>query len=774
MSKCVIYDDKFDNYSEYDRNKIYKTIELLNPNKDYVLTDKIILKIEQGLKEAMIIDEFKKLVTETIAYCVTEHPDYGLLAGRIAIKFLHRNTKENVLEHFDTLRKNKIPNTDEIRSLISDELWIIIEKYHETLQRIIKYERDFQFDFFGYKTLEKSYLLSVNNGTKNYIAERPQHLYLRVALAIHGTNMEKVKTAYDNMSNFYYIHATPTLFNAGTPRQQMSSCFLLGVKEDSINGIYSTLMDCAEISKTAGGIGLHFHNVRAKGSYIAGSNGFSNGIIPYLKVYNETAKAVDQAGRRKGAFAIYLEPWHSDIFDFINLKKQTGKDEFRARDLFYGLWINDLFMKRVESKSHWTLFDPAETSDLIDLYGEDFEKQYVIYEQKGLGKKINALDLWFEIINCQIETGTPYMLYKDAANLKSNQKNLGTIKCSNLCTEIIQYTSPDEIAVCNLASINLSKFIVDKKFDFDTLGIIVEEIVENLNKIIDKNYYPVPAAKNSNLKHRPIGIGVQGLADLFAKLKISFTSVDAKKLNKDIFECIYFHALKKSNEMTFDMKIYSSFENSPISKGIFQFDMWETPTELNTEKYDWEKLRFCIQKTGLVNSLLIAPMPTASTSNILGNNECFEPFTSNIYLRRVLAGEFPVVNKHLVSELIERNLWNEKIKNNIIANDGSIQNISEIPEDIKQNYKIVWEMSMKDIIDMAADRAPFIDQSQSLNLFMANPDSAKLTSMHFYAWKKGLKTGMYYLRTKSGVDAIKYTLLTNEKQKPEECVSCGS
>ena len=656
------------------------------------------------------------------------------------------------------------PETNEKAPLLADDVYEVIQKNAELLDSTVIYDRDFGYDYFGFKTLERSYLLRLNGA----IAERPQHMVLRVAIGIHKDDIEGALETYDLMSKRYFTHATPTLFNAGTPKPQMSSCFLLTMKDDSIDGIYDTLKNCAKISQSAGGIGLSIHNVRATGSYIRGTNGASNGIVPMLKVFNDTARYVDQGGgKRKGSFAIYLEPWHADIFEFLELKKNTGKEEMRARDLFYAMWINDLFMKRVEADGDWTLMDPNECRGMEDVYGEEFEKLYISYEAAGKGRKtIKARELWHRILESQIETGTPYMLYKDAANEKSNQKNLGTIRSSNLCTEIMEYTAPDEVAVCNLASIALPQFITeDGKMDHKLLYDITYKITKNLNVIIDRNYYPVAEARKSNMRHRPIGIGVQGLADTFIKMRFPFTSDEAKQMNKDIFETIYYASLKASKDLAKKDGPYETYEGSPISQGIFQFNMWGVQEDQLSGNWDWNELREEIKVSGVRNSLLLAPMPTASTSQILGNNECFEPYTSNIYTRRVLSGEFIVVNKHLLMDLVSLGLWNDDVKNEMMKANGSIQHINAIPDNIKELYKTVWEMSMRDIIDMSADRGQFIDQSQSLNLFVEDPNIGKLTSMHFYAWKKGLKTGMYYLRSKAASSAIKFTVTKNAKSE---------
>ena len=640
--------------------------------------------------------------------------------------------------------------------MIADDVMEIVEKNSELLDSTVIYDRDFSYDYFGFKTLERSYLLRTNGR----IAERPQQMLLRVSLGIHKEDIQAAIETYDGMSRGLYTHATPTLFNAGTPKPQMSSCFLLQMADDSIDGIYDTLKQTAKISQSAGGIGLSIHNVRATGSYIRGTNGTSNGLIPLLRVFNDTARYVDQGGgKRKGSFAVYLETWHADIFDFLDLKKNTGKEELRARDLFYAMWISDLFMERVEADGEWTLMCPNECPGLYDTYGDAFKVMYEDYERAGNGRRtIKARELWTKILESQIETGTPYMLYKDAANEKSNQKNLGTIRSSNLCTEIMEYTAPDEIAVCNLASIALPKYVDNGAFDHQMLYDITYKVTHNLNDVIDQNYYPVPEARNSNMRHRPVGLGVQGLADAFIKLRLPFTSPEARQLNKDIFETIYFAAVTASCDLAKRDGAYETFKGSPISEGKFQFNLWGVTEDELSGRWDWKALRKEVMKHGVRNSLLVAPMPTASTSQILGNNECFEPYTSNLYTRRVLSGEFIVVNKHLLIDLVKLGLWNDDVKNAIMANNGSIQAIDGIPDNIKELYKTVWELSMRDIIDMAADRGLFIDQSQSLNLFVESPNMGKLTSMHFYAWKKGLKTGMYYLRTKAASAAIKFTV----------------
>ncbi|MHB1177276.1 MAG: ribonucleoside-diphosphate reductase subunit alpha [Daejeonella sp.] len=713
-------------------------------------------KVIEGIYDGVSTTELDNLAAEVAASLTTKHPDYALLASRIAVSNLHKNTAKSFSETMLKLYHYKDDVTGRKMPLIADEVIEIIEDNAELLDSSIIYDRDFGFDYFGFKTLEKSYLLRVDGK----IIERPQHMYMRVAIGIHKSDIESVLLTYNQMSERWFTHATPTLFNAGTPKPQMSSCFLLAMKDDSIDGIYDTLKQTARISQSAGGIGLAIHNVRATGSYIGGTNGTSNGIIPMLRVFNDTARYVDQGGgKRKGAFAIYLEPWHADVFEFLDLRKNHGKEEMRARDLFYALWVPDLFMKRVEANGEWSLFCPHEAPGLHECFGEEFEKLYHQYESEGRARKtIKAQDLWFAIIEAQIETGTPYLLYKDAANSKSNQQNLGTIKSSNLCTEIIEYTSADEVAVCNLASIALPRFISGNTFDFEKLYQITYQATKNLNRIIDNNYYPVEEARNSNLRHRPIGLGVQGLADVFILLRQPFESDLAKVLNKNIFETIYFAAMTASKDLAKQDGAYQSFKGSPLSKGLFQFDLWNIKP---SNRHDWNTLRKEIKKYGVRNSLLVAPMPTASTSQILGNNECFEPYTSNIYSRRVLSGEFIIVNKHLLKDLIQLGLWNNTMKNKIITANGSVQHLKEIPAEIKELYKTVWEIKQRNLIDMAADRGAFICQSQSLNLFVDNPNPAKLTSMHFYAWKKGLKTGMYYLRTQAATQAVQFTV---EKQ----------
>jgi ribonucleoside-diphosphate reductase alpha chain len=720
---------------------------------EHVDTFTVAQKVIEGIYDGVTTSILDNLAAEIAASLTTKHPDYALLAARIAVSNLHKNTKKSFSETMKDLYNYIDPKTGKKAPLLADDVFHIIWNNKDLLDSSIIYDRDFGYDYFGFKTLEKSYLLKIDG----QVAERPQHLLMRVAIGIHKEDIEAAIETYNLMSERWFTHATPTLFNAGTPKPQLSSCFLLMMQDDSIDGIYNTLKNCAKISQSAGGIGLSIHNIRATGSYIRGTNGTSNGIVPMLRVFNDTARYVDQGGgKRKGSFAIYLEPWHADIFEFLELKKNHGKEELRARDLFYALWVSDLFMKRVEDNGDWSLFCPNEAPGLADCYGEKFEELYTRYEKEGRARKtIKAQELWFAILESQIESGTPYMLYKDACNEKSNQKNLGTIKSSNLCTEIIEYTAPDEIAVCNLASIALPRFVINGQFDHNKLFDITYVATKNLNKVIDINYYPVEATRKSNMRHRPIGIGVQGLADAFIMMRYPFDSDEARQLNKDIFETIYYASLTASKDLAKVHGAYETYEGSPVSQGILQYDMWNvTPGP----RWEWDVLKAEIKKYGVRNSLLIAPMPTASTSQILGNNECFEPYTSNIYTRRVLSGEFPIVNKHLLKDLVKLGMWNDTMKQKVIAANGSVQNIPEIPADIKEIYKTVWEIKQRAIIDMAADRGAFIDQSQSLNVFIDNPNFAKLTSMHFYSWKKGLKTGMYYLRSKSAADAIKFTL----------------
>lgn len=737
-------------------DKITARIEKLCYGLNPSLVDPIDVakKVIEGLFDGVTTSELDTLAAETAASLTTKHPDYALLASRIAVSNLHKNTTKSFSDTMRNLHQYVDPKTAKPASLIADDIMEIIEFHASILDSTIIYDRDFGFDYFGFKTLEKSYLLKLDGE----IAERPQHMFMRVAVGIHKNDIDSVLKTYDLMSERWFTHATPTLFNAGTPKPQMSSCFLLTMKDDSIDGIYDTLKQTAKISQSAGGIGISIHNVRATGSYISGTNGTSNGIVPMLRVFNDTARYVDQGGgKRKGAFAIYLEPWHADVFEFLDLRKNHGKEEMRARDLFLALWICDLFMQRVEANEEWSLFCPHEAPGLHECHGEEFNRLYTYYEQEGKARKtVKAQDLWFAILDAQVETGTPYLLYKDAANSKSNQQNLGTIKSSNLCTEILEYTSADEVAVCNLASLALPRFITNEVFDHQKLYEVTYQVTLNLNKIIDHNYYPVEEARNSNLRHRPIGIGVQGLADAFILLRMPFESDEAQQLNKEIFETIYFAAMTASKDLAVKEGAYETFKGSPLSEGKFQFDLWNVKPE--SGRWDWENLRLDVMNHGVRNSLLLAPMPTASTSQILGNNECFEPYTSNIYSRRVLSGEFIVVNKHLLKDLVNLGLWNNDIKNKIILANGSVQDIPEIPSDIKALYKTVWEIRMRTIIDMAADRGAYICQSQSLNLFINSPNTSKLTSMHFYAWKKGLKTGMYYLRTQAASQAVKFTV----------------
>ena len=757
--------------------RIHKLIYGLSISEKDVI--EIAKKVIQGIYDNVTTTELDNLAAETAAAQTTIHPDFSVLAARIAVSNLHKNTLKSFSKTAQLLYEYTDPITQTHAPLISEEIYKIIRKNADELDSSVIYDRDYNFDYFGFKTLERSYLIRTNGK----VTERPQHLFMRVALGIHKEDIQAAIETYNLMSEKWFIHATPTLFNAGTPKPQMSSCFLLSMTEDSIAGIFDTLKRCALISQSAGGIGVSIHNIRSTGSYIKGTGGISNGIIPMLRVFNDTARYVDQGGgKRKGAIAVYIEPWHSDIFDFIDIRKNHGKEEMRARDLFPALWIPDLFMQRVEADQMWSLFDPNEAQGLYEVYGEKFNELYTTYENEGkFRKQIKARELWTAILEAQIETGTPYMCYKDAVNEKSNQKNIGTIRSSNLCTEIMEYTNSDEVAVCNLASLALPRYVSDKGFDFQKLYEVTKIVTRNLNKIIDGNYYPIPETKTSNDRHRPIGLGVQGLADVFLLLRLPFESPEARKLNKDIFETIYFASMEASMELAKEQGAYSSFAGSPLSEGKFQFDLWQVAP---SDRWDWEKLRNEVMTHGVRNSLLLAPMPTASTSQILGNNECFEPYTSNIYNRRVLSGEFVVVNKFLLKDLIELGLWNPTMKNKLIAENGSVQNIPEIPTELKELYKTVWEIKQKTIIDMAAERGAFICQSQSLNLFMAEPNFAKLTSMHFHAWKSGLKTGMYYLRTKAAVDAIKFTvdtqILSGQSQaacsldNPEECLACGS
>jgi ribonucleoside-diphosphate reductase alpha chain len=736
-------------------DKITARIEKLSYGLDrrFVNSIDVAKKVIEGLYDGVTTTELDNLAAETAASLTVKHPDYALLASRIAVSNLHKNTTKSFSDTMKLLYECTDSKTGKYVPLLADDIWAIIRDNAEQLDSTIIYDRDYGFDYFGFKTLEKSYLLKVDGK----VVERPQHMYMRVAVGIHRDDIDNAIKTYNLMSERWFTHATPTLFNAGTPKPQMSSCFLLTMKDDSIDGIYDTLKQTAKISQSAGGIGLSIHNIRATGSYIGGTNGTSNGIIPMLRVFNDTARYVDQGGgKRKGAFAIYLEPWHADVFEFLDLRKNHGKDEMRARDLFYALWVPDLFMQRVEAGGDWSLFCPHEAPGLPETWGADFEKLYTQYETQGRARRtVKAQDLWFAILDAQIETGTPYLLYKDSANRKSNQQNLGTIKSSNLCTEVIEYTAPDEVAVCNLASVALPRFVSGGQFDHQKLYDVTYEVTKNLNKIIDHNFYPIEEARNSNLRHRPIGIGVQGLADAFILLRLPFESDKAKQLNKEIFETIYFAAMTASKDLAKAEGAYETFAGSPTSKGVFQFDLWGVEPTL---RWDWYRLKDEVVKFGIRNSLLVAPMPTASTSQILGNNECFEPYTSNIYVRRVLSGEFVVVNKHLLKDLVELNLWNDEMKNNIIFHNGSIQAIDEIPQHLKDIYKTVWEIKQRTIIDMAADRGAYICQSQSLNLFVDSPSANKLTSMHFYGWKKGLKTGMYYLRTQAATQAVQFTV----------------
>jgi ribonucleoside-diphosphate reductase alpha chain len=719
-----------------------------------VSPEAVAMKVIEGIYDGVSTSDLDNLAAEVAAAKTIDHPDYALLASRIAVSNLHKETKKTFSEVMSDMYHYIDPKTGQNASLLADDVYQIIQENKELLDSSIIYDRDFRYDYFGFKTLTRSYLMKLNGK----IAERPQQMLMRVSLGIHKTDFKAAIKTYDLMSDGWFTHATPTLFNAGTPKPQMSSCFLLTMKEDSIGGIYDTLKSCAQISQSAGGIGLALHDIRATGSYIKGTNGTSNGIVPMLRVFNDTARYVDQGGgKRKGSFAMYIEPWHADVFDFLDLKKNHGKEEQRARDLFYALWIPDLFMKRVKENGEWTLMCPHECPGLSDTHSAEFEALYTKYEREGKGRKtIQAQDLWFKILESQIETGTPYMLYKDAANSKSNQQNLGTIKSSNLCTEIIEYTAPDEVAVCNLASIALPKYVTENKtFDHDKLFEVTYQATLNLNKIIDENYYPVPEAKKSNLRHRPIGLGVQGLADAFIMMGLPFESPEAKALNREVFETIYYAAMTASKDLSKELGPYETYQGSPVSKGIFQYDMWNvTPTN----RWEWNVLKEEVKKYGVRNSLLLAPMPTASTAQILGNNECFEPYTSNIYTRRVLSGEFIIVNKHLLKDLVKAGLWNKDMRQKIMTANGSIQNITEIPQYLKDLYKTAWEISQKAIIEQAADRGAYICQSQSLNIFMENANFGKLTSMHFYGWEKGLKTGMYYLRTKAATDAIKFTV----------------
>mmetsp|Transcript_25699 Transcript_25699/g.37899 ORF Transcript_25699/g.37899 Transcript_25699/m.37899 type:complete len:803 (-) Transcript_25699:135-2543(-) len=781
-------------------SRIAKLCYGLNPK--YVDAVVISQKVIQGVYPGVTTTELDELAAQTAASFATQHPDCSVLAARISVSNLHKMTLKCFSENISAFYHYIHPTTGKSAPLISEETYKTVMDNKDILDSSIIHDRDFEFDYFGFKTLEKSYLLKRNGK----VSERPQHMLMRVSVGIHGDDITAAIETYEMLSQRYFTHATPTLFNAGTPNAQMSSCFLLAMKDDSIDGIYETLKSCAVISKYAGGIGLSCSNIRARQSYIRGTNGTSNGIVPMLRVFNNTARYVDQGGgKRKGSIAVYLEPWHADIFEFLDLRKNHGNESDRARDLFYALWIPNLFMERVQANSDWSLMCPDECPGLNECYGVEFKELYTKYERAGKARKsIKAQTLWFAILDSQVETGTPYMLYKDHCNEKSNQKNLGTIKCSNLCTEIVEYTSPDEVAVCNLASISLSHLVTPSQsyannngtFDLEMLKKISMVLTKNLNKVIDRNFYPVQEAKNSNMRHRPIGLGVQGLADAFQMLKIPFDSPKARKLNKDIFETIYFGACTASMELASKDGPYETYDGSPASKGELQFDLWGvTPSD----RWDWADLKTKIMKHGMRNSLLLAPMPTASTAQILGNNESTEPFTSNMYNRRVLAGEFTVVNKHLLRELTSLGIWTPEVRNRIIADKGSVQNVPEIPQEMKDVYRTVWEIPQKAILDMSADRGAFIDQSQSLNVHIAEPSGSKLTSMHFYAWKKGLKTGMYYLRTRPKADAIAFTVnkeqILNDQMKQaslkadgnqvkgnglvvqdeeEECLNCGA
>uniref|UniRef100_A0A7S3Q061 Ribonucleoside-diphosphate reductase n=1 Tax=Chaetoceros debilis TaxID=122233 RepID=A0A7S3Q061_9STRA len=774
-------------------DKITSRITKLCYGLDPKFVDPVVIaqKVISGVYPGVSTVELDELAAQTAASFATQHPDCSILAARISVSNLHKMTNKSFSETVTALYNYHHPVTGAPAALISEQVYKVVSEHKQALDAALIHDRDFEFDYFGFKTLEKAYLLKLNG----QIVERPQHMLMRVSVGIHMDDIPSVLRTYDLLSQRYFTHATPTLFNAGTPNPQMSSCFLLSMKEDSIDGIYDTLKHCAVISKYAGGIGMSISNVRASQSYIRGTNGTSNGIVPMLRVFNNTARYVDQGGgKRKGSIAAYLEPWHADVYAFLDLRKNHGDENQRARDLFYALWIPDLFMERVQANGEWTLMCPNECPGLDDCYGDEFNALYTKYEKEGKGRQtIKAQSLWFAILDSQVETGTPYMLFKDHCNNKSNQKNLGTIKCSNLCTEIVEYTAPDEIAVCNLASISLSKLTTPAKdyegtggkFDFDKLKEISEIVTRNLNRVIDRNFYPREECRKSNMRHRPIGIGVQGLADVYMMLKIPFESEKAKQLNKEIFETIYFGAATASCELAKDEGPYETYEGSPASQGILQYDMWGvTPSD----KWDWAALKENIKENGMRNSLLLAPMPTASTAQILGNNESTEPYTSNMYNRRVLAGEFTIVNKHLLRELTSSGLWTPSVRNRLIADNGSIQNVQEIPKRIRDVYKTVWEISQKVVLDMAADRGAFICQSQSMNVHIADPSTSKLTSMHFYAWKLGLKTGMYYLRTRPKADAIKFTVdqeqLTKDKaaaQDPpkeedddEICYSCGA
>lgn len=753
-------------------DKITLRLKNLCADLDTTFVDphRVAAKVIEGLYEGISTRELDDLAAETAAMMVTQHPDYGQLAARIAVSNLQKMTLDSFLKTIEKLYGHRDPKTGQNAPLIAQDVYLIVQKHAETLQKALKYDRDFSYDYFGFKTLERAYLLKING----QVIERPQHMLMRVAIGIHKEDLASALETYELMSAKWFTHATPTLFNAGTPNPQMSSCFLMQTKEDSIEGIFDTLKACAKISQAAGGIGLSIHNIRATGSYIKGTGGSSNGIIPMLRVFNDTARYIDQGGgKRKGSFAIYLEPWHADILAFLDLRKNTGKEELRTRDLFTALWLPDLFMQRVEQNADWSLFCPNEAPGLCDCWGTEFDALYQRYEKEGKARKtVKAQELWFRILDSQIETGTPYLLYKDACNQKSNHRHLGTLKTSNLCAEILEHTAPDEIAVCNLASIALPQLIADQVFDFEKLFQVTQVITRNLNRIIDENRYPVKEAENSNMRHRPIGIGIQGFADALIKLRFPFESAEAKKLNQEIFETIYFAAMTASMNLAKEQGPYASYQGSPLSKGLFQYDLWQVQP---SSRWDWADLKQKVAQFGVRNSLLVALMPTASTSQILGFNECFEPYTQNIYTRRVLSGEFIVVNKELMRDLVKLGLWNDEMKQKIFSFNGSIQQISEIPKEVKELYKTAWEIKQKALIDLAADRAPYICQTQSMNLFIENPSYSKLSSMHFYIWKKGLKTGMYYLRTKAAAEAIKFTV-----EKPEQtcslnqdCLSCS-
>ena len=752
-------------------DKITKRISALcnDLNMEYIDPTFITLKVTQGIYDGISTSELDVLAAETAASMTTTHPDYAKLAGRLAVTNLHKTTPKKFSQSIKELHSFVEPRTGKESSLIADEVYEFVMENKEVIDGAIVLDRDFDFDYFGFKTLERSYLLKIGKR----VVERPQYMYMRVAVGICGGDIKMALRIYDDLSQHFYTHATPTLFNAGTRRPQMSSCFLIGNKGDDIDGLFDTIKDVAKISKWAGGIGLHVHDVRAKGAYIKGTGGESDGLLPMMKTYNEVARWINQGGKRKGSFAIYLEPWHADVFEFIDLRKNHGKEEMRARDLFLAMWTPDLFMQRVEEDGDWSLFSPDEAPGLSDVYDtptqKNFTELYTQYEQEGKARKVvKARKLMDAILTAQIETGTPYMLYKDAANYKSNQKNLGTIKSSNLCTEIIEYSSPTEQAVCNLASIALPKYIVDGEFNHELLYDYTYQVVKNLNNVINLNFYPTDETKASNFKHRPIGLGVQGLADVFCMLNLPFESDDADKLQTEIFETIYYAALTSSLDLSKQYGPYESIVGSPIEKGVFQYEMWGKIDKDLSGRWDWKKLRKEIVNNGVRNSLLIAPMPTASTAQILGNNEAFEPFTTNLYSRRTLGGEFIVINKHLVNQLLKLNLWNDDIKKKLIMENGSVQNIPEIPVEVKEVYKTVWEMSQKRILTMSANRSVFIDQSQSLNLFIDNATKPKLLAAHLYGWKMGLKTGMYYLRTRSAVDALKGLGIDTSTTKPVE------